>query len=128
MSSKNEWINSSWIYKNNGLKYRNKQKSDNKNSKKFYFKLNKSKENCLNWQMRQISENENAFSQNMTWGAIDNFTYSPDKDITFASYFRRFKDLYATDCVNRADKESLSTTSKIRHHEAHQICELYLTL
>ena len=32
----------------NGLKYKNNQKPDNKNSKKFYFKLNKNKETCLN--------------------------------------------------------------------------------
>ena len=31
----------------------------------------------------QISENENAFSQNTICGAIDNFIYSPDEDITF---------------------------------------------
>ena len=38
----------------------------------------------------------------MTSGAIDNFTYSLDKDITSASYFKRFKVLYATYCVNWA--------------------------
>ena len=30
-----------------GFKYKNKQKPDNKNSKKFYFKINKSKKNLL---------------------------------------------------------------------------------
>ena len=48
----------------------------------------------------QISENENAFSQNTIWGAIDNFIYSPDEGITIAPDFSRFEDLYATDCVN----------------------------
>ena len=53
----------------------------------------------------QISENENAFSQNTIWSSIDNFTCSPDEDITITSYFRRFEDLYATDCVNWVDSK-----------------------
>lgn len=51
----------------------------------------------------QNTENENAFSQNAVWSAIDNFTYSPDEDKTFASYFRRYEDLYKIDCENWAD-------------------------
>ena len=49
-SKKKKGINPNWIYKKNDLKYKNKHKSDNKNSNKFYFKLNKSKETYLNWQ------------------------------------------------------------------------------
>ena len=70
LSSKKEWINSSWIYKKNGLTYKNRQKSDNKNSKKSYFKL-KSKKTCLNWQTGdKLVENENAFSQNTILGFV----------------------------------------------------------
>ena len=51
----------------------------------------------------QISENKIAFSQNTNWSAIDNFIYHLDEAITVASYFKRFEDLYATDCANWAD-------------------------
>ena len=34
-------------------------------------------------------ENKFSFSQNTIWSAIENFSYSPEEDITFASYFRR---------------------------------------
>ena len=51
----------------------------------------------------QIIENENVCSQNTICGAIDNLTYSPDEDITIASYSRIFEDLYAIDCTNWAD-------------------------
>ena len=33
-------------------------------------------------------KNEKAFSQNAIWSAVANFTYSPEDEITFASYFR----------------------------------------
>ena len=42
----------------------------------------------------QNVENENAFSQNTIWSAINNFTYALENEITFASYLRRYKDLY----------------------------------
>ena len=98
-SSKKEWINSSWIYKkreaciirinrNQTIKTRRNSTSNSTNK-------------------GQISENENAFSQNTIWDAIDNFTYSPGEDIIFTSYFRRFENLYATDCVNWTDSKKV---------------------
>ena len=33
----------------------------------------------------QNNESETVFSQNAIWNTIDNFTYSPDEDKTFAS-------------------------------------------
>ena len=53
--------------------------------------------------LAQNVENENAFSQNAIWSAINNHTFTPEDEITFASYFRRYEDLYTTDCTNWAD-------------------------
>ena len=54
-----------------------------------------------------ISENENAFSENMIRCAMDNFTYRQFYIFSvfyiFAAYFRRFEDLNATYCANWAD-------------------------
>ena len=77
------------------------------------------------------------FSQNTIWGAIDNFTYSQDEDITFASYFRRFEDFYATDCANWVDSykvrlllRKLSTTEHTKFENyvlAHKTSRLTFT-
>ena len=48
----------------------------------------------------QNVETETTFSQKAIWSAIDNFTYAPEDEITFASYFRRYEDLYNTDSAN----------------------------
>ena len=39
----------------------------------------------------QISERESSFTQNTVWGAIDNFTYSPEKDIYFRLLFYKIR-------------------------------------
>ena len=51
----------------------------------------------------QNVENENAFSQNAIWSAINNFTYVSEDEITFPSYFSWYEDLYTTYCANWAD-------------------------
>ena len=48
----------------------------------------------------QNVKNENVFSQNAIWSAIDNFPYAPEVEITFASYCKRYEDLDNTDCAN----------------------------
>ena len=60
----------------------------------------------------QNVENENAYSQNAIWRAIDNFTYAPEDEITFASYFRRYEDHYNTNCANWADFEKVHSPQK----------------
>ena len=52
-------------------------------------------------------ENEFSCSQNTIWSAIENFSYSPQEDVTFASYFRRYEDLYKTDCGNWSDLKKI---------------------
>ena len=52
-------------------------------------------------------ENEFSFSQNTLWSVIENFSYSSEEDVTFASYFRRYEDLYKTDCENWSDSKKI---------------------
>ena len=56
---------------------------------------------------RRNVENENSFSQNAIWSAVDNFTYAPEDEITFASYFGRYEDLYNTNCANWANSKKV---------------------
>ena len=52
---------------------------------------------------RQNIENENEFSEDAIWSATDNFTYDPEDEIIFVSYFRKYEDLFKTDCANLAN-------------------------
>ena len=52
-------------------------------------------------------ENEFSFLQNAIWCVIENFSYSPEEDVTFASYFRRYEDLYTTDHVKWSDSKKV---------------------
>ena len=56
---------------------------------------------------RNSIENKFSFLKNTIWSAIENFLYSSEEDVTFASYFRRYKDLYKTDCGNRSDLKKI---------------------
>ena len=55
----------------------------------------------------QNEDSENAFSQNAIWSAIEDFKYAPEEEITFASYFKRYEDLYITDCASWADHKKV---------------------
>ena len=48
-------------------------------------------------------KNEFSFSQNVIW--IENFSYSPEEEVTFMRYFKTYEDLYTTDCVNWSDSK-----------------------
>ena len=60
----------------------------------------------------QNIENENALSQNAIWSAIDDFSYAPEDEIKFDSYFRRYEDLYITECANWTDFKKVSLLRK----------------
>lgn len=51
----------------------------------------------------QKYENETVLSQDAIWSTIEDFTYTPDEDKTFANYFRRYEDLYEFDCKDWSD-------------------------
>ena len=48
----------------------------------------------------QNVENENAFSQNAIWCAIDNSTYPLEDENKFTWNFGRYENLCNTDCAN----------------------------
>lgn len=55
----------------------------------------------------QNEDSENAFSQNAIWSAIENFKFAPEEEITFASYFKRYENLYNADCASWADHKKV---------------------
>ena len=61
----------------------------------------------------QNEVSEHSFSQNTILNAIDNFIYALEEGITFSLYFRRYEDLYNTDCANWDDFKKVCLLSKL---------------
>ena len=51
----------------------------------------------------QPSDSTIIFSQNAVWNALKTFSYAADDDKTFEAYYRRYEDIYITDCVDWTD-------------------------
>ena len=62
------------------------------------------------------------------WNALETFSYAPDEDKTFEAYYRRYEDIYITDCAEWTDaKKSPATSTKARNYGTQQVRRLYLT-
>ena len=42
------------------------------------------------------------------WNALETFSYAPDEDKTFETYYIRYEDIYITDCANWTDAKKKS--------------------
>ena len=50
------------------------------------------------------------------WNALEIFSYESDEDKTFEAYYRRYEDIYITDCDDWTDaKKSPATSTKARN-------------
>ena len=58
-------------------------------------------------------ENEFSFSQNIIWNVTENLSYFSEEDVIFASYFRRYEELYTADCANRSDSKKVFLLRKL---------------
>ena len=48
------------------------------------------------------------FTQNAVWNAFETFSFVPDEDKTFISSYRRYEDIYITDCADGTDAKNSS--------------------
>ena len=55
----------------------------------------------------QTLESNVAFPQSAILNIINDFIYCPESNQTFASYFRRYEDLYNIDCSNWSDQKKV---------------------
>ena len=55
----------------------------------------------------QTQESNIAFPQTAVLNTINNFIYCPESNQTFATYFRRYEDLYNIDCSNWSDQKKV---------------------
>ena len=53
----------------------------------------------------QTLESNVVFPQSAVLNTINNFIYCPESNQTFATYFRRYEDLYNIDCSNWSDQK-----------------------
>ena len=55
----------------------------------------------------QTQESNVAFPQSAVLNTINNSIYCPESNQTFATYFRRYEDLYNINCSNRSDQKKV---------------------
>ena len=74
-------------------------------------KLEKFEELFVEQQLKMLTRNKNkdsgVFSQDAIVTAIAEFNYMPKEEVIFSLYFRRYKDLYKTDCANWSDYKKI---------------------
>ena len=51
----------------------------------------------------QPTDSTTIFTQNAVWNALKTFPYAPDEDKTFRVIYRRYEDIYITDCADWTD-------------------------
>ena len=64
----------------------------------------------------QPTDSTTIFTQKAVWNALETFSYAPDENKTLETYYRRYEDIYITDCADWTDaKKSLATSTKARN-------------
>ena len=53
--------------------------------------------------IKQPTDSTTIFSQNAVWNTLEAFFYAPDEDKTFEAYYRKYEDVYITDCADWTD-------------------------
>ena len=73
----------------------------------------------------QRDENNDTFLKSAIWASIDTFVYSQEDDVTFASYYRRFQDVYEMDSKNWNDREKVCLLLLLKlgtNERTHKVC------
>ena len=69
-----------------------------KNNKKHFFK---------SLSNNQPTDSTAVFTQNAVWNAVETFIYVPNADKTFEAYYRRYEDIYITNCADWTDAKKV---------------------
>ena len=71
--------------------------------------------------INQPIDSTTIFTQNAMWNALETFPYAPDEDKTFEAYYRRYEDIYITDCAEWTDAKkvqlSLRKLGTVEHNK-----------
>ena len=55
----------------------------------------------------QPTDSTTTFTQNAVWNELETFSHTPDEDKTFEVYYRRYEDIYITDCADWTDTKKV---------------------
>ena len=61
----------------------------------------------MNKEYIQPTDSTTIFTQNAAWNALETFYYAPDEDKPFEAYYRRYEDIYITDCADWTDAKKV---------------------
>ena len=75
----------------------------------------------------QPTDSTSIFTQNTVWNALETFSYASDEDKTFEAYYRRYEDIYITDCADWTDAKKCPATSTKARNCGTQVRRLFLT-
>ena len=68
---------------------------------RFFLELQKRQEALFkSLSNNQPTDSTTIFTQNAVWDALETFSYTLDEDNTFETYYRRYEDIYFTDCAD----------------------------
>ena len=118
--------------KKNSFKFRKKTKkrilNNEEKQQRFFFELKKQREELF----KSLSNNKptnstTILTQNAVWNALETFSYAPDENKTFETYYRRYEDIYITDCADLADAKKSPVISTKAKNCGTQVRRLYLT-
>ena len=108
--------------------YKEKEQENEEKQQRFFLELHKQEALFKSLSNNQPTDSTAVFTQNAVWNAIETFIYASDEDKTFEAYYRRYEDIYITDCADWTDaKKSSATTTKARNCGTQQVRRLYLT-
>ena len=106
-----------------------KKKKNEEKQQRFFFELLKQQEALFkSLNNNQPTDCTTIFSQNAVWNALETFSYAPVENKSFEAYYRRYEDIYITDCASWTDAKNSPATSTIaRNCGTQQVRRLYLT-
>ena len=75
---------------------------------RFFLELQKQQEALFkSLSNNQPTDRTTIFTQNAVWNVLVTFSYAPDEDKTVETYYRRYEDIYSTDCADWTDAKKV---------------------
>ena len=77
------------------------QQKNEEKQQRFFLELQKQQEALFkSLSNNQRRDSSTIFSQNAVGNALETFSYAPDEDKTVEAYYRRYENIYITDCAD----------------------------
>ena len=108
-------------------KRRKNLKKNEEKQQRFFLELQKQQEALFkSLSNNQPTDSTSIFTQNAVWNALETLSYASDEDKAIEVYYRRYEDIYITDCADWTDAKNLASSTKGRNCGTQQVRRLYL--